>query len=400
MTAEELLDEMAAAALDCQGCEGLSLVGGAVRDQQLGHSLTELRDLDFVVEGSALQLGKLLVARHGGELSSHDRFGTATWLGPLWPTAVDLVTARSELYPAAGELPVVKAASIYDDLQRRDFTINSVALRIAPGDRELLDPSGGLEDLSKGILRIHHPGSFHDDATRILRLARLAVRLDLRVHEDTAGPLVKALADGSFDQVSGDRLWAEWLLLCAEPNPVAVLAWMRDRGIAEALVPGMASSSLRVLERGLAASSTSRRWTPLQCLASILSGADPQLAAQRFGLQGLAATKLRRLVSVPLDLLGPLLEGPTDDLLEDLLCYSDEQERSLLMAADPATIGPVLRYEEHVLTLPPLLSGADLLAAGMEQGQALGEALRLTRAGQLRGELFSAREALDALGLG
>ena len=70
------------------------------------------------------------------------------------------------------------------------------------------------------------------------------------------------------------------------------------------------------------------------------------------------------------------------------------------MAADPAAKESVFRYEEHVLRLPPLLSGADLLAAGMEQGQALGEALRLTRAGQLRGELGSAREALEALGLG
>ena len=400
MTAEELLDEMAAAALDCAGCAALYLVGGAVRDQQLGQPLNQLRDLDFVVEGSAVDLGKSLVARHGGELSSHERFGTASWLGPLWPTVIDLVTARSEQYPTAGQLPMVTAASIDEDLRRRDFTVNSLALRIAPGDRELLDPSGGLDDLSKGILRIHHPGSFHDDATRILRLARLAVRLDLGVHPQTSASLVKALDDGSLDLVSGDRLWAEWLLLCVEPDPVAVVAWMRDHGVAEALVPGMASRSFGVLERGLAASSTARTWSPLLSLASVLSSADPRSAAQRFGLQGDAAARLRSLAAALLDLLGPLLEKPADDVLDDLLRHSDELVRSFLMAADPAAKESVLRYEEHVLRLPALLSGADLLAAGMEQGQALGEALRWTRARQLRGELGSAREALEALGLG
>ena len=400
MTAEELLDEMAAAALDCAGCAALYLVGGAVRDQQLGQPLNQLRDLDFVVEGSAIDLGKSLVARHGGELSSHERFGTASWLGPLWPTVIDLVTARSEQYPTPGQLPMVTTASIDEDLRRRDFTVNSLALRIAPGDRELLDPSCGLDDLSKGILRIHHPGSFHDDATRILRLARLAVRLDLGVHPQTSASLVKALDDGALDLVSGDRLWAEWLLLCAEPDPVAVVAWMRDHGVAEVLVPGMASRSFGMLERGLAASSTARTWSPLLSLASVLSGADPRSAAQRFGLQGDAAARLRSLAAALLDLLGPLLEGPGDDVLDDLLRHSDELERSFLMAADPAAKESVLRYEEHVLRLPALLSGADLLAAGMEQGQALGEALRLTRTRQLRGELGSAREALEALGLG
>ncbi len=400
MEVEALLNAMAGAAMACTDCVALHLVGGAVRDQQQGQPLAELRDLDFVVEGSAVALGELLVSSHGGELSSHERFGTATWLGPLWGTPIDLVSARRERYPEPGQLPVVEAGSLEDDLRRRDFTINSIAWRVAPGERgQLCDPSGGLDDLRAGVLRIHQSGSIHDDATRILRLARLAVRFDLEPDETTAVALAEALSSGSLDLVSGDRLWAEWLLLCAEPSPARVLSWMVERGIMDALVPGMATRSLAALKRGLAESTAARPWRPLQSLAIVLDGVDPALAAERFGLQGAQASSLRRLAAVVGDLLTALLASRADDELESLLRHSDEQERALLVAADPAAADAVLRYENHIVTLEPLLRGDELLAAGMEEGQALGEALRRVRVGQLRGDLRTPEEALKWLGL-
>ena len=354
-----------------------------------------------MVEGSAVALGELLVSSHGGELSSHERFGTATWLGPLWGTPIDLVSARRERYPEPGQLPVVETGTLEDDLCRRDFTINSIASRVAPGERgQLCDPSGGLDDLRDGVLRIHHSGSFHDDATRILRLARLAVRFDLEPDETTAVALAEALSSGSLDLVSGDRLWAEWLLLCAEPAPARVLSWMVERGITHSLVPGMATGSLSALKRGLVASSDARPWRPLQSLAMVLDGVDPALAVERFGLQGAQASSLRRLAAVVGDRLNPLLASGADDEVEGVLRHSDEQERALLVAADPAAEDAVRRYEGHILTLEPLLRGEDLLAAGMQQGQALGEALRRVRVAQLRGDLTTSEGALKWLGLG
>ena len=400
MEVEALLDAMASAAQACADCAALHLVGGAVRDQQRGRPLEELRDLDFVVEGSAVTLGELLVSRHGGELSSHERFGTATWQGPLWASPIDLVSARRERYPEPGQLPVVEKGSLEDDLFRRDFTINSIASRITPGARgQLCDPSGGIDDLRNGVLRIHHPGAFHDDATRVLRLARFAVRFDLDLDEATAVALAEALSGGSLDRVSGDRLWAEWLLLCAEPSPAQVLLWMAEHGITDALAPGMATGSLVALKRGLAASSEVQPWGPLQSLALVLDGVDPELAIERFGLQGAQGARLRRFTAVVRELPSSLAGSRADDELEWLLRHSDEQERAVLVAADPAAGDAVRRYEDHILPLEPLLRGEDLLAAGMPEGQALGEALRRVRVGQLRGDLSTSEEALSWLGL-
>ena len=400
MAADALMDALGVATQDCADCRALYLVGGAVRDQQRGEALGGLRDLDFVVEGSAEALGRLLVARHGGDLSSHERFGTATWVGPLWPTPLDFVSARRERYLRPGELPTVEPGSIEDDLRRRDFTVNSMAMRIAPGERgQIVDPSGGLDDLRDGILRIHHPGSFLDDATRMLRLARFAVRLDLSLDDDTAVALGTALADAAIEAVSGDRLWAEWVLLCAESAPSLVMTWLQDHGIGDALVPGMGSSSIGPLRRGLAASNTARPWQPLQSLAVVLGKADPDLAAARFGLHGAPASKLHRWAAVVDELSESLAADSADDQLENLLRHTDAQDRAVLVACVPAVSGAVLRYETKVISLAPLLNGADLLAAGMDQGQAVGEALRLVRAGQLRGELSTSDDALELLGL-
>jgi len=152
------------------------VVGGFVRDLLLSKPIN---DLDVIVEGDAIKFGKSLVKTFGGKLTFHDKFHTAIWHLPstfnLQPPTLDLITARKETYLMPGALPTVAPATIEDDLRRRDFTINSMAIRI-DGDHfgELLDPLNGQADLEEGLIRVLHPHSFIDDPTRIFRAIRYA----------------------------------------------------------------------------------------------------------------------------------------------------------------------------------------------------------------------------------
>ena len=189
------------------------LVGGAVRDLLLGGTRA---DLDLVVEDDAATVATLL----GAEPKSHERFGTASVA--LGGVRVDIAGARTETYAQPGALPDVEPAVLADDLARRDFTVNAMALPLA-GDVELIDPHGGRVDLERGILRVLHPGSFADDPTRALRAARYAARLGLELEAETEG----LLAGTDLGTVSADRVDAELRRLVAEecaPDALALLA--------------------------------------------------------------------------------------------------------------------------------------------------------------------------------
>jgi len=152
------------------------LVGGSVRDALLG---LPSANLDLAVEGDGIELAKRL----GGELiRTHPQFGTAVI--EIDGLVIDVATARTESYPAPGALPEVEPASIEDDLARRDFTINAMAVPLS-GEPALIDPHGGLADLEQGLLRVLHDRSFVDDPTRALRAARYAARLGLRLESGT-----------------------------------------------------------------------------------------------------------------------------------------------------------------------------------------------------------------------
>ena len=154
----------------------LYIVGGSVRDLVLGH---RLNDFDLTLEGNAIALARSLASKHGGTITAHIKFGTANWLLPdhlkIDHPTLDLVSARSETYKHPVALPTVKLGSIADDLRRRDFTINAMAIRLDGSHfGELRDDLNGMEDLQNGIIRILYPRSFIDDPTRMYRAVRYA----------------------------------------------------------------------------------------------------------------------------------------------------------------------------------------------------------------------------------
>ncbi|HEY7150281.1 MAG TPA: hypothetical protein VH391_01245 [Solirubrobacterales bacterium] len=194
------------------------LVGGSVRDLLLGR---ERADIDIAVEGDAVDE---LARRLGGAARTHERFATAAVRAD--GLEIDLAATRAESYPRPGALPEIRPAPLRDDLARRDFTVNAMAVALATPS-ELVDPHGGLDDLERGRLRILHDESFVDDPTRAIRAARYAARYGFTLEPATAARLQEA----DLGAVSRDRRVAELRKLAAEPEAPKGFALLADWGL-------------------------------------------------------------------------------------------------------------------------------------------------------------------------
>ena len=248
------------------------IVGGFVRDLLLDRPSL---DFDLVVEGDAIALARALAASYGGRVTSHARFGTAKWLissyvaivrnrleaaanstGSLdtppstlnappstlhdfdLPDSLDLITARTEFYTHPTALPTVERGSIKLDLHRRDFTINTMALRLDGRHYgELHDYWGGLTDLRLGLVRVLHSLSFVDDPTRMLRAARFEQRFDFQIEERTLDLLSEALT--LLDRISGDRIRHELNNILAEQSTPQILARLGELCLLNAIHPNL-----------------------------------------------------------------------------------------------------------------------------------------------------------------
>ncbi|MFH1577982.1 MAG: CCA tRNA nucleotidyltransferase [Candidatus Omnitrophota bacterium] len=190
------------------------LVGGFVRDSILG---VPNFDLDIIVEGNAPSFASLLAKRINAKVIIHPRFGTATLVTPK-KIKVDIATVRSEIYPQPASLPVVHPGTIEDDLARRDFTINALAIELLPdGFGRLVDFYHGKHDIQSKIIRILHPLSFIDDPTRIIRAVRFEQRLKFKIELRSLKLLKAAQKSGMLKRVSPHRLRDELILILSEP---------------------------------------------------------------------------------------------------------------------------------------------------------------------------------------
>jgi tRNA nucleotidyltransferase (CCA-adding enzyme) len=227
----------------------LYFVGGLVRDLLLGKPPS---DVDMVVEGDAIKMVRRLQTIYGGETRSHAQFGTAKWLlsPQVWhklapgvevddaPLDIDFVTARTEFYVRPSALPEVEQGSIKLDLHRRDFTINTLAVRLDGAHLgELLDFYGGLRDLQSNLIRVLHSLSFVDDPTRILRAVRLEQRLNFSIEPRTA-ELIKA-ALPMLDRVTGERIRNELEMCLRESQRVSIMARLAEIGALAQIHPGL-----------------------------------------------------------------------------------------------------------------------------------------------------------------
>jgi tRNA nucleotidyltransferase (CCA-adding enzyme) len=206
------------------GCHAF-IVGGMVRDLLLGKKNL---DLDIVVEGPAIKIGSMLAKELGAAIVIHKKFGTCS-LYTKDKLKIDLATARRETYESPAALPTVEFSSLKEDLIRRDFTMNAMAVSInRKSYGQLIDPFGGQRDLSRGRIRILHDGSFIDDPTRIFRAVRFESRFGFAIDRRTERLIKNAIGQSMFDKVAPQRIRDELMLILQEAEPVRPLRRMAE----------------------------------------------------------------------------------------------------------------------------------------------------------------------------
>ena len=361
----------ALAALD--GEPGVWAVGGAVRDALLERAP---RELDLVVEGDAVAVARRVAERVGGALVAHDRFGTATVRAD--GVLLDLATARRETYERPGALPdVALGATLDEDLARRDFTVNALALRLADG--ELRGAPGAEDDLRAGILRVLHDASFRDDPTRLLRLARYAARLGFAADPHTSELAAGALADGALATVSGERLGAELRLLAREPQPAAVGELARH-GLGAALLPGFDPDPDRIRRALAVAGAVPDARADRVALAAAVRGAPAHALAARLRALAFPAADAAAIVAAA-DVDAGALAGARPSEADAALARLPV-EAAIVAAADGAA--PARAWLDDGRRARLAIDGDDLLAAGLS-GPAVGRGLAAARAALLDG---------------
>jgi tRNA nucleotidyltransferase (CCA-adding enzyme) len=392
--------------------EDVELVGGAARDLLLGHAP---RELDVVVDADAPLFAHELAVRlglsaqedagDGSRVAVHERFGTALL---RWPEGrIDIASRRTESYPAPGALPEVRSGSPEQDLQRRDFTVNAIAVVLGgPSRGELLAVAQALEDLSGARLRVLHERSFLDDPTRLLRLARYLARLEFEPEGRTAELAAEALAAGALATVSGARVGAELRLALAEPDAAAALSIMDQLGILSALHP-LLRFPAALARRALSLLPGDER-TDLLLLGALLlaitepAGEDSQQAAYDL-LDEMEFTAPERDRAIRTATLAPQLIGalegartpsrlhaavhaapPESVALAGSLAEQQQRTEAAINAA---------RWLSELRHVHLQISGDDLLAAGIPAGPEIGRRLDAALARKLDGELIGGREA-------
>jgi tRNA nucleotidyltransferase (CCA-adding enzyme) len=354
------------------------LVGGPVRDVLLG---APIKDLDFVLEGDAPALARVLADELSGDVITHTSFGTATVV--LGDSRVDIVTARQESYPHPGALPPVFAGAIADDLSRRDFSINALALPFFEERPGLIDWHGGLEDLASGVVRILHPRSFIDDPTRILRAVRYEQRFDFRIESETEAWLRDALSGGYLGAVSGDRLRHELERILEEKDPLPALARAAELGVLAAMHPSLKKKDdLRGLQAlPLPSGGRYPQVNPMTHLAALvyhLSPAEGEGVISRLNLPNSWA----RVVRDTIELRRREAELSADPLSGSQIYYlleglSEEAVLSVLHLTESGLVGQRLeQFLNQLSGVRPVLNGQDLLEMGVPAGPQVGRLLK------------------------
>jgi tRNA nucleotidyltransferase (CCA-adding enzyme) len=353
------------------------VVGGTIRDLLLG---LEPLDLDVVVEGP---LAPVLAAL-GHSARQHDQFETATvTVGEL---RCDLARARAETYACPGALPNVSPATIEQDLLRRDFTVNAIALGVAGAHTgELVSAPHALDDLAGGRMRVLHDASFRDDPTRLLRLVRYATRLGFEIEPHTRALLAEAVAGAALGTIAGTRVGAELRLLGAEPDPVAALAGLTPLALDAAIALGFgldgaepARSALALLpadgDRGALTLAVALRGVPERERAPLLgtlgfeaAPRDVILATARSGSELVAAL---RGADAPSAIAAAVGSAPVE---------------AVALAGALGARAAAVEWIDALRSIALTIGGADLLAAGVPPGPAVGAALRAALRAKLDG---------------
>ncbi|MEM6836846.1 MAG: CBS domain-containing protein [Cyanobacteria bacterium P01_C01_bin.120] len=426
----KMLQTMATVASD-RGWQ-LYLVGGGVRDLFLsdGAAPLNLPDVDLVVDsayqtlemGAGVVLAEAIKAQYPqAELQVYGRFQTAAlvWHQSPFDAAgnslmVDIATARTEFYPYPAANPEVEASSIRQDLYRRDFTINALAVALTPpAPGRLLDFFGGLVDLQAHQIRVLHANSFIEDPTRIYRAVRFAVRLDFTLESQTEGFIRHAIASGVYQRLQTEiaqlpalqtRLRAELQYILAADYWEAALALLDELGAlvclhAELKLGDRHWQQLRDLTRWLTQVDLPASLMPwllrLELLLSTLPAPQRVPVAEQLQLPQTSSQRLQSLASAEAEIAAKLPQGDRPSQHVHLLQTYDLPLLILVgLRQSPAIQERIWRYLTNWSQVKAILSGTDLKALGYPPGPLYREILAALQAATLDGEIQTREEAI------
>ena len=350
------------------------VVGGAVRDALLGLPVS---DIDITVVGLTPEFAQEAATKINGEIVTQSQFNTFALAAS--GRRIDLAMARHETYARPGALPAVVPGAMQQDLARRDFTVNAMAVSMSSGAfGSLLDPFDGESDLKAGIVRVLHDDSFKDDATRILRAARYAVRLGFNLDAQTEYPLRRDVS--YLDTISPARLRDEFVRVLQEGRAVSILEMLHGLGAFQSVHPALAveAQTLDALRRAEQSDYDDKPALYLAILAYSMNANEKIAFTERLRLSsrwaqiirdtGLARSRVQD---------DPSIEGFS--LAEIYMRLRALQEAAILGCAlsqvDDLATQRLMLYLNELRHIKPMLSGNDLIALGLPQGPRIGELL-------------------------
>jgi len=362
------------------------LVGGVVRDLLLGYPTF---DLDLVVEGDAVKLAQQVAETSRAKLLAHHRFGTAKLKYENF--TLDLATARKETYVKPGALPAVTPGSLKDDLIRRDFSINAMAVSLASNDYgELVDPHNGKNDLKQCLIRILHPRSFSDDATRILRGVRYEQRFGFNLETQTAQLLKQGVP--MLDTISGDRIRHELELIFKEKQPELVIKRLAELGVLPRISPSLKGNGwiAEKFDKARRLKKPSQLPSLYFCL---LTYSFSEKGIEQFLVRLNIPAKLSRAIHDTLNFKTrlPLLDKPS--LKPSEIYYLLREYEPLAIQANAIALDSLIaqRHLQAYLTklrhIRTSLNGEELKRLGITAGPEMGKVLQILHKAKLDGEV-------------
>jgi tRNA nucleotidyltransferase (CCA-adding enzyme) len=395
----ELTPVFEAVAAASESYDGVYLVGGTVRDILLGEPNF---DVDIAVEGDAIGLARSVADALGGRVRAHSKFGTAVVVYGD-DERIDVVTARTEFYDAPAALPSVEHATIREDLFRRDFTINAMAVSLKGEDfGRLVDPFHGRRDLEAKTIRVLHNLSFIDDPTRIFRAIRYESRYGFRMDEHSQRLARGTIEMGLVGDLSSARLRDELFALLEEGDAGASILRLAELGAGGAIHPHLAADeeAVELLERLRELNERYRTGIPawrlaFETLARRMPPDEIYDWLQRLKVQRRDAERIAWAVTVGPRLV-ERLRGDTPEPAEIVALaepYAPDAPLFALALADPK---PLHEYFKRLRDVRLEVSGADLAKLGVGESPQVGEILAELRRRKLNGQLDGRESELAA----
>jgi len=383
---------------------GAYLVGGCVRDMLRGE---ENLDIDIVVEGDGIAFAKKLGEKIGAKVTTHERFGTARVIKGDFK--LDVATARTEYYEFPAALPKVETSSIKKDLYRRDFTINTIAVKLNKRDfGQLIDFFGGQRDLKDRVIRVLHNLSFIEDPTRAFRAIRFSERFGFKLTKHTENLIKSAIRMNIFEKLSGTRLYDELMLTFNETNPIKALKRLRDYELLKVIHPKISFSpeiesllqsvhdTITWFELLFLKEKYDRGMLYIMALLYKLNKDERELALDRLSVTSRLKDKILKGVHAAQEILRRLKPGNPVEIYHLLMSRDIESVLfSMALTRDSEKKKAISHFLLELRNVKPALTGNDLKNLGIPPGPEYSDILRKILNEKLMKRLHTKEEEIE-----